>query len=80
MVASKEKATGADDNEFDSFVEPASLILSTVIKLMPSSYPDRASLLEKAENLKLPGNPLVSPTHCALHPLRLSSSSTGSNC
>ncbi len=60
MVAAKEKATGADDNDFDSFVEPASLILSTVIKFMPASYPDRARLLEKAENMKLPGNPLVS--------------------
>jgi len=59
MVAAKEKATGADDNDFDSFVEPASLILSTVIKFMPASYPDRARLLEKAENMKLPGNPLV---------------------
>ncbi|DBA72580.1 TPA: hypothetical protein ACH3X2_010333 [Trebouxia sp. C0005] len=58
MVAAKEKATGADDNDFDSFVEPASLILSTVIKFMPASYPDRARLLEKAENMKLPGNPL----------------------
>ncbi len=60
MVAAKEKATGADDNDFDSFVEPASLILSTVIKFMPANYPDRARLLEKAENMKLPGNPLVS--------------------
>ena len=60
MVAAKEKATGADDNDFDSFVEPASLILSTVIKFMPASYPDRARLLEKAENMQLPGNPLVS--------------------
>lgn len=59
-MAAKEKATGADDNDFDSFVEPASLILSTVIKFMPASYPDRARLLEKAENMKLPGNPLVS--------------------
>ncbi|KAL0036320.1 hypothetical protein WJX77_002328 [Trebouxia sp. C0004] len=58
MVAAKEKATGADDNDFDSFVEPASLILSTVIKFMPASYPDKARLLEKAENMKLPGNPL----------------------
>ena len=59
MVAAREKATGADDNDYDNFVEPASLILSTVIKFLPANYPDRARLLEKAENLKLPGNPLV---------------------
>lgn len=59
MVAAREKATGADDNDYDNFVEPASLILSTVIKFLPANYLDRARLLEKAENLKLPGNPLV---------------------
>ena len=59
MVAAKEKATGTDDNEFDSFVEPASLILSTVIKMMPPQFSDRARLLRAAEALKLPGNPLV---------------------
>lgn len=60
MVAAKEKATGEDDNDFDSFVEPAGLILSTVIKMMPAAYSDRARLLREAEKMKLPGNPLVS--------------------
>lgn len=59
MVAAKGKATGEDDNDFDSFVEPAGLILSTVIGMMPKDYHDKARLLREAENLKLPGNPLV---------------------
>lgn len=63
MVLAKQNSTGADDNDFDNFVEPASLILSTVIKLMPAAYPDRAELLRKAEELKLPGNPLVSTAY-----------------
>lgn len=61
MVAAKGKATGEDDNDFDSFVEPAGLILSTVIKMMPAAYHDRARLLQEAEKMKLPGNPLVRP-------------------
>lgn len=59
MVAAKGKATGEDDNDFDSFVEPAGLILSTVIGMMPKDYHDKARLLREAENMKLPGNPLV---------------------
>ena len=59
MVAAKGKATGQDDNDFDSFVEPAGLILSTIIKMLPAEYHDRAHLLQQAENMKLPGNPLV---------------------
>lgn len=61
MVAAKGKATGEDDNDFDSFVEPAGLILSTVIGMMPKEYHDKARLLREAENMKLPGNPLVRP-------------------
>ena len=63
MVAAKEKATGQEDNDFDSFVEPAGLILSTVIKMMPAEYHDRARLLREAEKMKLPGNPLVITCH-----------------
>lgn len=61
MVAAKGKATGEDDNDFDSFVEPAGLILSTVIGMMPGEYHDKARLLREAEKMKLPGNPLVRP-------------------
>ena len=76
MVAAKEKATGVDDNDFDNFVEPASLILSTVIKFMPAAFPDRARLLHKAENLKLPGNPLVSSYRVGLTLATMCMSST----
>ena len=61
MVAAKGKATGEDDNDFDSFVEPAGLILSTVIGMMPGEYHDKARLLKEAQKMKLPGNPLVRP-------------------
>ena len=60
-MAAKGKATGEDDNDFDSFVEPAGLILSTVIGMMPGEYHDKARLLREAEKMKLPGNPLVRP-------------------
>lgn len=64
MVAAKGKATGEDDNDFDSFVEPAGLILSTVIGMMPGEYHDKGRLLREAKNMKLPGNPLVRPSPC----------------
>lgn len=63
-MAAKGKATGEDDNDFDSFVEPAGLILSTVIGMMPGEYHDKARLLREAQKMKLPGNPLVRPSPC----------------
>ena len=65
-MAAKGKATGEDDNDFDSFVEPAGLILSTVIGMMPGEYHDKARLLREAQKMKLPGNPLVRPTRLCI--------------
>lgn len=59
MVASAQKEEGFDGH-FDAFAEPANLILSTVIKMLPDRYSGRAELLRKADAIKLPGNPLVS--------------------
>ena len=71
-MAAKGKATGEDVNDFDSFVEPAGLILSTVIGMMPREYHDKGRLLREAEKMKLPGNPLVRPSPytvlvCCMH-------------
>ena len=51
------------DGSFDAFAEPANLILSNVIEMLPDRFSGRAELLRKAGALKLPGNPLVSLGH-----------------
>jgi hypothetical protein len=51
---------GGDDAEFDAFVEPAALVLSSFItKWLPEGLRGRQELLHRAEALKLPKNPLV---------------------
>lgn len=47
------------DGSFDAFAEPANLILSNIIEMLPARFSGRAELLRKAGALKLPGNPLV---------------------
>ena len=58
MVAMAQK-DDSFDGSFDAFAEPANLILSTVIRMLPENFPGRAALLRKADALKLPANPLV---------------------
>lgn len=58
MVQAANKTGDAD--AFDSFAEPAGLILTTVMKMLPAQYAAIPDLLRQAQALKLPGNPLVS--------------------
>ena len=52
------QAHGGDDAVFDSFVEPASLILSTLLTSCVPEGPARQALLRRSAALKLPNNPL----------------------
>ena len=56
------EAAGALDNEdyaFDSFADPGGLIMTSIIDKHLGCAPNRQRLLERAQALKLPGNPLV---------------------
>ncbi len=60
------EAAGAADNEdyaFDSFADPGGLIMSNIIENHLQGMPNKQRLLNRAQALKLPGNPLVS-WHC----------------
>eukprot|EP00878_Enallax_costatus_P040094 GHUV01046079.1.p1 GENE.GHUV01046079.1~~GHUV01046079.1.p1 ORF type:complete len:621 (+),score=132.82 GHUV01046079.1:286-2148(+) len=60
FVATMAQSKGADDDElvFESFVEPAALILSNFIERTLLEYPGARTLLHRAKNLVLPKNPL----------------------
>ena len=56
------EAAGALDNEdyaFDSFADPGGLIMTSIIDKHLGCAPNWQRLLERAQALKLPGNPLV---------------------
>ena len=56
------EAAGALDNEdyaFDSFADPGGLIMTSLIEKHLGEAPNQRRLLERAQALKLPGNPLV---------------------
>lgn len=61
------EAAGALDNEdyaFDSFADPGGLIMTSIIEKHLGCAPNRQRLLERAQALKLPGNPLVGSPDC----------------
>ena len=61
------EAAGALDDEdyaFDSFADPGGLIMTSIIEKHLSCAPNQRRLLERAQALKLPGNPLVSILAC----------------
>ena len=61
------EAAGALDNEdyaFDSFADPGGLIMTSIIEKHLGCAPNRQRLLERAQALKLPGNPLVGSLPC----------------
>ena len=61
------EAAGALDNEdyaFDSFADPGGLIMTSIIEKHLGCAPNRQRLLERAQALKLPGNPLVGSLAC----------------
>ncbi|GAX80052.1 hypothetical protein CEUSTIGMA_g7491.t1 [Chlamydomonas eustigma] len=52
------KSSGGDDAVFDQFVEPASLILQTILQKNAVKSEEREKLLERSSKLNLPKNPL----------------------
>ena len=52
------QAHGGEDAVFDQFVEPASLILSTLLKSCLPKTASRQEILRRSASLKLPNNPL----------------------
>ena len=66
--AMAEAAGAADDEDFafDSFADPGGLIMSSIIEKHLQGAPNKQHLLDRAQALKLPGNPLVS---CLTRPL-----------
>lgn len=66
--AMAEAAGAADDEDFafDSFADPGGLIMSSIIEKHLQGAPNKQHLLDRAQALKLPGNPLVS---CPTRPL-----------
>ena len=60
--AMAEAAGAADDEDFafDSFADPGGLIMSSIIEKHLQGAPNKQHLLDRAQALKLPGNPLVS--------------------
>lgn len=72
------EAAGAADDEnyaFDSFADPGGLIMSSIIEKHLQQAPNKQRLLERAQALQLPGNPLVSILSCTpgLFPLSAAS-------
>ena len=67
------EAAGALDDEdyaFDSFADPGGLIMTSIIEKHLGCAPNRQRLLERAQALKLPGNPLVGSLACTAPWLR----------
>ena len=50
---------GDEDFAFDSFADPAGLIMANIIEDHCERAPNRKALLAAAKALKLPNNPLV---------------------
>lgn len=59
MVRSAGSASD-ESHAYDSFADPAGLIMTSIIEVHCAQAPNRAALLAAAKALHLPNNPLVS--------------------